>query len=315
MTAAIPADVPTGRASQTHERRPVLTGIVLAVTLVTSVAALFSPALMDLFARDLPRLRAGQWWRVATPVLVQPSGWGQLVFNLLGIAVVGATLQRRFGWVSWSLIYLAGGTGSIAVYSAWHPTDTGGGSSAAAAALIGAFLVGVNLDGMSGRLDWFATIYSLFFAVYLTMLDVGGVTVSIIAGNATIIVAYAARRALNPTTLARGSLLVVLATGVAMILARDDHGVGIAIGVTLAGLVLARRQVLSRPSPRLWRQTAFAVPGVVAAALLTWVSWDQLLGITLVTTQSEGRQSRVGWLSVTLVSATSCLAASLALRR
>ncbi len=78
-------------------RRPVLTAVVCAVTLAVSVAALFSPTLMRLFVRS-PQLRAGQWWRTVTPVLVQPSGWGQLAFNLLGIGVIGAALQRHLHW-------------------------------------------------------------------------------------------------------------------------------------------------------------------------------------------------------------------------
>ena len=41
-------------------RRPVLTFLACAVTLEVSLAAIFSPALMDLFVRDLPQLRAGQ---------------------------------------------------------------------------------------------------------------------------------------------------------------------------------------------------------------------------------------------------------------
>lgn len=60
------------------DRRPVLTAVVCAVTVAVSVAALFSPAVMDVFTRDLAQLRAGQWWRAFTPVLVQSDGWGQL---------------------------------------------------------------------------------------------------------------------------------------------------------------------------------------------------------------------------------------------
>lgn len=233
------------RPVDTSPSRPALTAMVFVVSLAISVAALLSPALMRLFVRDLPQLRAGQWWRVVTPVLVQPSGWGQLVFNLLGVAVVGAALQRHLGWPSWSLTYLVGGTGSIAVYSAWHPDDTGGGSSAAVAALIGALAILLAVRDGRGDLEWFAQLYSVFFAVYLTTLDLGGVVPSIIAGNATILVMVAARRAFSPTTVTRTCLVVVLAAGIVMTAVRDDHGVGIVIGLTLACLVLARRAMLA----------------------------------------------------------------------
>lgn len=72
-----------------------------------------------------------------------------------------------------------GGVGSILAVGVWHPTDTGGGSSAAVAALIGALAVlsatsvrrqadgtlptprGIPVRGG----DWSAVVYSVFFAV------------------------------------------------------------------------------------------------------------------------------------------------------
>ena len=302
--------VSANRTGHTPSRRPLLTAAVCAVTLVTSVAALDRPALMHRFTRDLPRLRTGQWWRIITPLLVQPSGWGQLVFNILGIAVVGAALQRRFGWASWSLVYLAGGAGSIAIYSHWHPADTGGGSSAAVAALIGALAIAENIDPTPGRLQWCAELYSMFFAVYLTTLDLAGVTASIIAGNAMIVALVVIEKAVKPTTKARGSLIVVLAASVAMTLAHDDHGAGLAIGVTLAGLVFARRSIFSRSTQQGWRQTAVALTCVVGTVLLTWVAWVPLLGIALVKTRPDGLNTQVGWPSITLAAAAACLAAS-----
>jgi hypothetical protein len=98
----MPDGVAVDGAGKAGARRLAMTVAVVAVTAITSVVALASPAVMHLFVRNLPRLRGGQWWRVATPMLVQPSGWGQLAFNLLGIGLVGAALQRRFGWGSWS---------------------------------------------------------------------------------------------------------------------------------------------------------------------------------------------------------------------
>ncbi|MDQ2814117.1 MAG: rhomboid family intramembrane serine protease [Actinomycetota bacterium] len=247
MTAATGTPDPPQGPSRAATGRPVLTAVVCGITLAVSMAALASPALMRLFVRNAPHLRTGQWWRAVTPVLVQPSGWGQLAFNLLGIAVIGAALQRRLGWASWSLIYLAGGPGTIAIYIAWHPGDTGGGSSAAVAALIGALAVLLAAGTDLGALEWFAQLYSVFFAVYLTALELGGVLPSVIAGNASIIVMVAARHAVRPTTLTRASLAVVLMGGLTMTAARDDHGAGILIGVTIAGLVLARRQILAHP--------------------------------------------------------------------
>ena len=145
-------------------RRPVLTAVVCAVTVAVSVAALFSPAVMDLFTRDLAQLRSGQWWRAFTPVLVQSDGWGQLAFNLLGLAVVGAALERRVSRPLWALVFLLGGPGSIAVLSAWKPEATGGGASDAVAALLGAIILLLVVDGPRMRWEWPAQLYAAFFA-------------------------------------------------------------------------------------------------------------------------------------------------------
>ena len=127
-------------------RRPVLTAVAGAVTIAVSVAAFTSPALMALLTRDLSRLRAGQWWRAFTPALVQSAGWGQLGFNLLRPAVIGAALEGRVSRPCWSLVYLLGGVGSLAVLSVRNPD--------AVAALLGAFSVLLATVSPRGWWDW-----------------------------------------------------------------------------------------------------------------------------------------------------------------
>jgi hypothetical protein len=235
-----------------------LTGAVSAGTLAVSVAALASPALMQAMTRNLAQLRVGQW-RIITPVLVQPDGWGQLMFNLLGITVVGAALERRTSWAAWTLTYLLGGVGGIAVISAWHPADLGGGSSDAVAALIGALTVLLATENHDhhdhpdrpGRRPWAgwpAQLYCVFFAAYLTALDLGGIWWSILAGNATILAFFIAQRALSPTALTRACLLLVGAAGVTMTAQQDGHGLGILAGAGIASLILLRRRALTARS-------------------------------------------------------------------
>jgi len=189
-------------------------------------------------------------------VLVQPDGWGQLVFNLLGLAIVGAALEHRTSRPAWTLTYLLGGVGGIAVVSAWHPADLGGGSSDAVAALIGALTVLLAAENhdhpdhhdRSGRRSWAgwaAQLYCVFFASYLTALDLGGVGWSILAGNATIAAFFIARRALSPTGLTRACLLIVGVAGVTMTAQQDGHGLGIIAGASVAALALLRRRALA----------------------------------------------------------------------
>jgi hypothetical protein len=300
--------------------RPVLTGVVCAVTVAVSVAALFSPTLMNLFTRDLSQLRAGQWWRAFTPVLVQSDGWGQLAFNLLGLALLGAALERRVSRPWWVLVFLLGGPGSIAVLSACRPEATGGGSSDAVAALLGAFTLLLVVDGprMRWQWQWPAQVYGVFFAAYLTTVDLAGLVPSIIVGDVSIIAFFVARRAVRPATLSRACLVVVSVAGVLMTVAQDGHGTGILAGLAAASVVLARRWLLDRAdgSRRIARvgQVGVAVVSVWALSLLAWVAWVRLLGVDLVVTSSGNSRAEVGWASVSVVAVTTSVLAWVVLK-
>lgn len=240
-----------GRRLSAPRSRAWLTAAVGVGTLAVSVTALANSRLMQVMTRDLAQLRAGQWWRVITPVLVQPDGWGQLLFNILGIAVVGAALERCTSRGAWTLTYLLGGVGGVVVVSIWQPADHGGGSSDAVAALIGALCVlrATENHRPPGSLpwsDWPAPLYCVFFAGYLTAMDLGGVWWSVLAGNATIVAFTIARRALGAAVFARACLVFVVAAGVAMALQPDGHGVGIVAGAVTASLILLRRQSRGR---------------------------------------------------------------------
>ncbi len=70
-------------------------------------------------------------------------------------------------------------------------------------------------------------LYCVFFAGYLTALDLGGVWSSILAGNATVVVFVITRRALSPTAPTRACLPFVGAAGVIMTADQDGQGLGI----------------------------------------------------------------------------------------
>ncbi len=233
-----------------------------------SVAALLSPALMQLTTRSLPRLQTGQWWRIVTPVLVQADGWGQLLFNLLGVAVVGAALERRMPRPAWALAYTLGGVGSVIILIVLRPLATGAGSSDAVAALVGALTVLLAIEAVAEKhttarprtsttvhhgnrpgLDLVAQLYCVFFAAYLTAMDLGGLWWSIAAGNASIISFTVGRRALSPTTMSRACLVLVGLAGVIMTTEQDGHGIGIAAGAAVALLTRLRRRPVAAAHP------------------------------------------------------------------
>jgi membrane associated rhomboid family serine protease len=301
--------------AQTPPCRPAMTFAVMFVTVTVSIVALVHAPLMSSMTRDTDKLRAGQWWRIASPVLIQSSGWGQLAFNITGLVVVGVALEKCMHRLAWSLIYIGGGIVSIAVLSAWTPNDGGAGSSDAVAALVGALAIVCVAAPSTDRAGLASQMYSVFFVAYLTGLAVGGVVPSVIAGDVAVAVLLIVRRAWSPATLNRVCLILVTLGGAVMTVERQGHGVGVAFGMTIATLVVVRKRLLqiSPDAGRLW-PTVTALVGVVAAAELVWVAWVHLVGITLVTTNGAGDQSTVGPISVGVVSFASCAAAAALLR-
>jgi rhomboid protease GluP len=75
--------------------------------------------------RDPGALAAGQWWRVISPVLVQPDPWAVVVGIGLLAAVVGTMAERVFGTRRWVLLWVAGALTGHVVGEAWQPYDSG----------------------------------------------------------------------------------------------------------------------------------------------------------------------------------------------
>lgn len=306
-------------SSGTRDRPPVLTAAVVAATLILSVAALRRPGLMQLLVRDLPGLRAGQWWRLVTPVFVQSSGWGQLGFNMAELAVVGTAVERSASRAVWVLVFVLGGVGSVAVLSALRPAGGGGGTSDAVAALIGALAVVRAFPGLPGAATvtgarvWPSQVFSVFFVGYLTMLDVAGVWPATLAGDASVALFVVARRTWPPSVVDHVVLAAVGVGGLVMAGAEDGHGVGILAGFLVAALLLARQARLAGPiRSATRRRIVTAVVGTVALGVATWVAWVRLVGVPLAVRGGGPALSVVGWPEVAAAAGLSCLAAALA---
>jgi membrane associated rhomboid family serine protease len=233
---------PTGRSTRRHWAA---TLVLATATAVLGVLALHDPGVLGVLRRDLTGLRAGQWWRLVTPLLVQPAGWGQYGFNLLGIVLVGLAVERRYRSVRMLLIYLLAGAAGIGAALLWAPHDVGGGASDAVAGLIGAATVAYWVDR---RPPWRVTVwYAVFFPVYLTTLDALGMTASVVAGSASVAVVSFLLSAGRVGAARRLTMLAVLFGAAAMTLLWDPHGIGLLIGL-LAGSVLLPRQS-PQPAP------------------------------------------------------------------
>ncbi len=123
---------------QTRPRGLIASVLIIALTVLMFGLQLRDPELVPALRRDVAGLQAGQWWRVVTPLVVQPGGWPQFVFNLLFLVVFLPIAERLYGGSVWLVYVVSGVAGQLANYS-WLPD--GGGSSTAAFGLMGALLV------------------------------------------------------------------------------------------------------------------------------------------------------------------------------
>ncbi|MGE5333210.1 MAG: rhomboid family intramembrane serine protease [Nitrososphaerota archaeon] len=99
-----------------------------------------STILLRFGALDGATLGAGGWWRLLTSQLlhVQPA---HLLFNMVGLLVLGTMLEREFGHWRFALLYLAAGTVGQLASVLFAPTVISSGASQAVIGLAGACLV------------------------------------------------------------------------------------------------------------------------------------------------------------------------------
>jgi membrane associated rhomboid family serine protease len=220
-------------------RRYRCTATVAAVTSALSIPALFCPPLVRALEQNPGLTWHGQPWRLVTPLLVQGYGIWQLVFNLAGVLLVGSAVEQRYGAWRWLAVYAASGVASIAATSAWFPEWVDSGSSTGVAGLIGAVAIAATVDRAAPpRLSM---VYSVFFCAYLTALAFGGQTVAIVAAAVVISALLADRFWTRGRLLSAATVALVVASAAALLATGEIHGVGLAAGLVIAGLMRAGR--------------------------------------------------------------------------
>ncbi len=208
-----------------------MTAWVTALTAAIGATQLLSNDVVAGLQRNRHQLVAGQWWRLVTPMFVQPSGIGQYLFNLVGGVLVGIAVERRLTAARWLIVYFGAGLAGNVMSYVWFPAQTGGGSSDGVAGLIGALVLTWWLTRSEPW--WPAYLYGAFFAAYLTGLAAGGVVTSTLAGALTIAVLTTIRRHLPAVWSRIGVCVLVVGCAVALAVLRDDHGVGLLAGMLL----------------------------------------------------------------------------------
>jgi membrane associated rhomboid family serine protease len=126
-------------ASATSSPRPPIAAICLIGTtaLITALQFIF-PEILSEFRRNPAALRAGEWWRVVTPLFVQAEGWIQAGINGVGALIFLPLGEKLYGKRFLVLYFVSGLVGEIAGYF-WNPD--GAGSSVGIAGVIGALFV------------------------------------------------------------------------------------------------------------------------------------------------------------------------------
>jgi membrane associated rhomboid family serine protease len=217
-------------------RRYPLTVAAVAVVTVCFALQWFVP-LVTALERNPDEIAAGQWWRVVSSFLVQGEGWGQYLFNTLGLAVLGAAVERLHGRVQWFATALVAQAGTVGIDALWHPHASDSGSSLVVAGFAGMLTLTPFVDPRAWALG--ARAYTVFFATYLATLALAGpvagaITGSVLAG-ATVTVLHRSRFAPAATTTVAG--VVVAATAV-LVVVRDAHGAALALGLACGLLAM-----------------------------------------------------------------------------
>ncbi len=127
---------------QLPDRRPVLTYLILGLTVVVYLIQVFSGFV---FGTDLPSVYGlkvnelivqGEYWRLLTPMLLHGSLL-HIGFNMYALYILGRRIERLFGPVRFLLVYIAAGfVGNV--FSFFFTQSPSLGSSTAIFGLLGA---------------------------------------------------------------------------------------------------------------------------------------------------------------------------------
>ena len=108
------------------------------------VAQLLRPALLDQGMRESAAVRSGQWWRLATAIVLQDGGWIGAAVNLVALAVtVGLAGEVLTAWTG-LLVVLLGGIAANLLTVLTFGQPGAGSSMATMILLVVAVLVGLR---------------------------------------------------------------------------------------------------------------------------------------------------------------------------
>ncbi|MEX1207133.1 MAG: rhomboid family intramembrane serine protease [Acidimicrobiia bacterium] len=91
-------------------------------------------------AQQVDLIRTGEWWRAVTSMFLHASP-AHVGFNMWALYLFGPALERRYGSLPFSLLYLTAGLGGSALYHLVGRDNPAVGASGAIFGLMGALIV------------------------------------------------------------------------------------------------------------------------------------------------------------------------------
>ncbi len=219
---------------------PLLTITAIVITAIGAIAQVLDPDVLAALRRDPAALPAGEWWRIASPLLVLDGNtWIHFATDAVGLLLVGSVVERRLGRLRWFALFMAGAiAGEIAGY-VWDPT--GAGASIALMGLVGGLVVTQALDrhvrlaasiftiGMVGILGTVAALAKR------DAIATAGVVVGVIVVSVLINVLLLSRqRAGDPQFAPYFVAGVVVAGALILFASGDNHGAALLAGLATA---------------------------------------------------------------------------------
>jgi membrane associated rhomboid family serine protease len=97
----------------TNPRPPFVAVLIIGVTSVITGLQVLFPEILSEFRRNWDALRAGEWWRMVTPLFVQAYGWKQCCFNGITALFLLPLAEKLCGKRLLALYFISGIVGEI----------------------------------------------------------------------------------------------------------------------------------------------------------------------------------------------------------
>jgi len=114
---------------------PLVTYTLLAITVAVYLLQIGSKAIYGfdvvaaLGAKNNAAIAAGQWWRLFTPMFLH-GGIFHIGFNMYALYIIGPSLERFYGKLSYLMLYLVAGVAGNVFSYIFSPYDSLGASTA-----------------------------------------------------------------------------------------------------------------------------------------------------------------------------------------